>query len=128
MNSAGETSKMHNTTLLNLVVIRSAHIDRAVSFYEAIGLEFTKHAHGNGPEHYASEHGGFVFEIYPQKNDESTENVRIGFLVNGLVPILDKLRRMNATISQAPKETPWGLRAVAIDFDGHCVELIDNAA
>lgn len=50
---------------INLLVIRSPDIDRAVCFYEVLGLSFEKHAHGNGPLHYACESDGFVFEIYP---------------------------------------------------------------
>ena len=35
---------------LNLLVIRSEDIDRAVVFYQAIGLSFRKHSHGPGDE------------------------------------------------------------------------------
>ena len=49
----------------NLLVIRSADVEQAVKFYEALGLTFLKHRHGSGPEHFACEAEGFVFEIYP---------------------------------------------------------------
>jgi catechol 2,3-dioxygenase-like lactoylglutathione lyase family enzyme len=39
----------------NLLAIRSSDMDRAVRFYEALGLRFSRHAHGAGPEHYCSE-------------------------------------------------------------------------
>ena len=52
---------------LNLVVIRAEDIDRAAAFYGLLGLEFQKHRHGSGPEHYASEERGIVFEIYPRQ-------------------------------------------------------------
>src|SRR5688572_14810480 len=51
--------------ILNLTVLRSTDIDRASKFYSEMGLSFTKHRHGRGPEHYASCVNGFVFEIYP---------------------------------------------------------------
>ena len=49
---------------LNLVVLRSPDVERAKRFYELLGLTFAKHRHGSGPEHYASEDGPLVFEIY----------------------------------------------------------------
>lgn len=48
---------------LNLVVLRSLDIERARTFYEVLGLVFTKHAHGKGPEHLSAEIAGAVFEI-----------------------------------------------------------------
>ena len=48
----------------NLLVIRSPDIDRAVKFYQALGLVFVRHAHGTGPEHHACELEDFVFEVY----------------------------------------------------------------
>jgi hypothetical protein len=50
---------------MNLLVVRSPNIDRAVQFYSMLELLMTKHAHGTGPQHYASAVNGIVFEIYP---------------------------------------------------------------
>ena len=49
---------------LQLLFINSADIDRAVRFYEAMGLHCHLHSHGSGLPHYASENPGCVFEIY----------------------------------------------------------------
>lgn len=49
----------------NLLVIRSSKLERAAFFYEALGLRFTKHRHGSGPEHYAAQSTNQTFEIYP---------------------------------------------------------------
>ena len=49
---------------LNLVVLRVADIERSVEFYRRVGLAFTPHAHGTGPQHYACETDGCVFELY----------------------------------------------------------------
>ena len=51
--------------IMNLTVLRSPNIDRSAKFYQAMGLLFSKHRHGSGPEHYTSVVNGFVFEIYP---------------------------------------------------------------
>ncbi len=55
----------------NLVVIRSSDLERAEKFYSALGLTFTRHSHGNGPIHLASEQAGQVFEIYPVEKTET---------------------------------------------------------
>jgi hypothetical protein len=57
-------------------------LDRAEAFYRALGLEFSRHSHGGGPLHLASETDGAVFEIYPAPEDgASTRSVRLGFAV-----------------------------------------------
>ncbi len=109
----------------NLLVIRSTNIDRAVVFYQRLGMRFQRHSHGNGPEHYASDDGGFVFEIYPQKNaDDVTTNTRFGFKVCDVDDVVESLRNEHAIIMTAPTDTEWGRRAVVKDFDGHVVELL----
>jgi lactoylglutathione lyase len=50
---------------LNLVVLRTPDLGRAVEFYSRLGLQFTKHRHGQGAEHFAAEFGDGVFELYP---------------------------------------------------------------
>lgn len=109
----------------NLLVIRSPDIDRAVTFYQQMGMLFDRHAHGKGPEHYASDICGFVFEIYPQRNaDDTTTKTRLGFNVDDVDSVIDLLRAIDATIVTDPTDTEWGRRAVVNDFDGHTVELV----
>jgi lactoylglutathione lyase len=110
---------------LNLVVLRSADIDRAVKFYGQMGLLFTKHAHGKGPEHYASEVAGSVFELYPAtEKSPSTAAARIGFSVESVDKIVPLLRQIGAQVLTEPSDSEWGRRAVVKDLDGHTVELI----
>lgn len=59
-------------------VIFTPEYDRVTKFFEAMGLEFKREKHGKGPEHFACEHNGFVFEIYPSK-----ANVRTRFIDEG---------------------------------------------
>ncbi|MEX2213706.1 MAG: VOC family protein [Phycisphaeraceae bacterium] len=109
---------------LNLVVIRSPDIDRAVEFYRALGLEFKKHAHGTGPQHYACEWSAFVLELYPLPDGAvPTTGTRIGFAVNSVDETVAKLVAIGGTIISPPADSPWGRRAVVADFDGHRVEL-----
>ena len=108
----------------NLVVIRSKQLDAAARFYGALGLRLTKHRHETGPEHYASEAGTPIFEIYPLTNEASaTTGVRIGFAVESVDQVFERLLRVGGQAVSAPKDSPWGRRAVMADPDGHRVEL-----
>jgi predicted enzyme related to lactoylglutathione lyase len=109
----------------NLLVIRSSDIDRAVRFYQQMGMLFDRHSHGKGPEHFASDICGFAFEIYAQRNaNDVTTNTRIGFSVDDVDGVIDLLREIDATIVTYPTDTEWGRRAVVKDLDGHIIELV----
>jgi lactoylglutathione lyase len=114
---------------LNLVVIKSPDIEALCGFYSALGLEFTKHAHGSGPEHYSAESGASVFEIYPQTDaDSSTIATRLGFKVNLLDDLLPRLIQLGGKVVSPAKQSPWGKRAVVVDPIGHKVELVEAEA
>ena len=109
---------------LNLVVIRSVDIHRAVRMYQALGLTFTLHAHGQGPEHYSAEIGEFVFEIYPASSKVGdTRGTRLGSKVSSVEESLSAVVNEGAEVIAAPADSPWGRRAVVRDRDGHAVEL-----
>jgi catechol 2,3-dioxygenase-like lactoylglutathione lyase family enzyme len=111
-------------TYLNLVVIRSPDIDRAVTFYRMLGMRFTQHTHGNGYAHYTSETADLVFELYPlASNQMPTIAMRLGFQVDDLDGLVVELGAIGATIVIPIHDSSWGKRAVVKDFDGHTVEL-----
>lgn len=115
----------HPSPRLNLVVLRSPDIDRAVTFYLQMGLCFTRHAHGSGPEHYTSEVGGLVFEVYPSTaRSQPTTGTRIGFQVDSVDEMVALLSAIGAEVVSSPKDSEWGRRAVVKDLDGHVVELV----
>ena len=109
---------------MNLTVLRSPDIDRASNFYRRIGLLFTKHRHGNGPEHYTSCVDGFVFEIYPLGKHPPTTSTRIGFSVDDVDSIVPMLIAISAELISPTADSEWGRRAVVKDLDGHIVELL----
>lgn len=114
------------TPTLNLVVIRSTDLDKAARFYECLGLQFTRHRHGSGPEHLAAELGGCVFELYPfSTNGASTLGTRIGFRVPSLDSIITALSDYPDAIISPPQDSPWGRRSVVADPDGHRIELVE---
>ena len=110
--------------IMNLTVLRSTDIDRASEFYSEMGLLFTKHRHGTGPEHYASVIDGFVFEIYPLGKHPPTIGTRIGFSVDDVDSIVSMLLDVGAELLSEPANSEWGRRAVVKDLDGHVVELL----
>lgn len=110
--------------IMNLAVLRSPNIDRASEFYSEMGLLFTKHRHGSGPEHYASCVNGFIFEIYPLSKHPPTIGTRIGFSVDDVDSIVPMLVAIGAELISQPADSEWGRRAVIKDLDGHIVELL----
>jgi lactoylglutathione lyase len=109
---------------LNLVVIRSSDIEKSVLFYQQLGLNFSRHQHGNGLEHFASEDICIIFEIYPCTSEtEKTTATRLGFQVDSVDAIIQELEQSGTTIISYPKDSPWGRRAIVIDPDGHKIEL-----
>ena len=108
---------------LNLIVIRSADIERMAAFYTTLGLLFTKHKHGDGPMHYASDDGGMVIELYPATEmHPPTTGLRLGFQVDGdedveghLIPALkEKGGQLFSSTTHL---------VVMLDPDGHKVHL-----
>lgn len=113
-----------NQVRCNLVVIRSEQLEASARFYTALGLQLSKHRHGTGPEHYASEAATETFEIYPLTNSASpTTGTRIGFAVESVDQVFERLLRVGGQAVSSPKDSPWGRRAVIADPDGHRVEL-----
>jgi len=114
---------------LNLVVLRSPDLARAVAFYIKLGLQFIQHQHGNGPEHFSAKLGGSVFELYPKVAGgiEITLGTRIGFRVASLDTCIAAFTDYPDAIVSPPKDSPWGRRAVIADPDGHRIELVESA-
>ena len=112
---------------LNLLVLRSLDMSTAVSFYQLLGLVFKPEKHGTGPEHYSSQIGEVVLEIYPASTETDVDRTtRLGFEVPELLEILGILRANGHKVSQEPKASAWGLRSVIIDPDGRSVELLQT--
>ncbi|MEW6496993.1 MAG: VOC family protein [Cyanobacteriota bacterium] len=111
---------------LNLVVIRASNLERSIAFYRLLGLDFVKHRHGNGLEHFACDLGTVVFEIYPRTSEaDSTSATRLGFRVASVDTAIAELEKQGVPVISPPKNSLWGWRAVVTDPDGHKVELTE---
>lgn len=99
---------------------------RAAAFYTRLGLQFSRHRHGSGPEHFAAElAGGGVFELYPAATGgASTPGTRVGFRVPSVDDAVAALSDFPGAVISAPCDSEWGRRAVVADPDGHKVELV----
>ena len=111
--------------IVNLIVLRSPDIHKAVRFYQAMGMVFSLEQHGNGPKHYSSSSNGFVFELYPlTANRSPTSSTRLGFIVDSVDEIVPLLHVAGAELVTPPHDSEWGRQAVVRDIDGHTVELV----
>ncbi len=110
---------------LNLIVLRVSDIEHSRSFYQLLGLQLWKHAHGSGPEHYVSQLNDTTLELYPATPDHPvSSSTRIGFSVSDVDGLVAKVLTVaGAKVVVAPKLSEWGRRAVVADPDGHRVEL-----
>ena len=113
-------------TALNLVVIRAADLDRAARFYSALGVFLARERHGAGPEHLAARAGGVVLEVYPQAEGATTAGVRLGFRVASVMAATAAAQEAGGAVVSPARASPWGLRAVVADPDGHRVELVED--
>src|SRR5262245_54062953 len=94
---------------LNLIVIRSADLQRAEEFYGALGISFSRERHENEPEHLAAQVGGIVLEIYPKGTGDGTAKVRLGFRVESIASAIERVEQAGGTIVSHPQTTQWGL-------------------
>jgi lactoylglutathione lyase len=110
---------------LNLIVLKTPDPTALKQQYELLGLQFEHHRHGDGPLHYSCEIDGLVLEIYPlpKSMSKADDSLRLGFAVDDLDKMLERLANSDWRIFSAPKETEWGRQVLLQDRDGRRVEL-----
>lgn len=121
---ADESIGIRQTAELSLVVVYAADVARSKQFYESLGLAFTAERHGKGPEHFACQLEGIVFEIYPRKAEhQGSPPMRIGFRVPSVDAALRMIESGGGAVVSPPRDSPWGRRAVLTDPDGYQIEI-----
>jgi lactoylglutathione lyase len=110
---------------LTLVGLKTRQVEQLRRFYQTLGIDFAQEQHGQGPVHYAGQVGGLVIEIYPLRDDGNPvdASTRLGFAVDDVAQVLQRLQAIGTEIVTPPRETVWGLQAVVRDPDGRAVEL-----
>lgn len=92
-------------------------------FYSSIGLTFRREKHGAGPAHFSTQIGNTIFELYPASERFPATPSRLGFTVASVESVLNQWRAASYQVLSEPQESPYGIRAVVADPDGHRVEL-----
>src|SRR5262249_37320314 len=109
---------------VNLLVLRCKDVELTRLFYERLGLEFNSEKHGNGPQHYAWESGGFVLELYPAGEGKPADIVRIGFATPLLADVAGNVRHSaDMNVLKPPYATADRLVMLLEDPDGRKVEV-----
>ena len=78
--------------------------------------------------HYSQALESLVFEIYPllKRQEHADTATRLGFLVDHLDDIIQRLKQAGHLVDQPARNTPWGYQAVVLDTDGRKVELTER--
>lgn len=110
---------------INLIVIRTKHIEKLANFYQKLGILFQYHRHSKGPFHYAAELKGTIFEIYPllKHQEKPDTSLRLGFEVDHLDELITFLEKNKVEILNAPAHSEYGYFAIIKDLDGRKIEL-----
>jgi catechol 2,3-dioxygenase-like lactoylglutathione lyase family enzyme len=109
---------------VSLLVLRCKDVEVTRRFYEHLGLVFVEEKHGSGPRHWAWENAGFVLELYPTTDDQSPDNVRLGFSTPLLADLAGNIRHASdVTVLKQPYATADRLIMLLQDPDGRKVEI-----
>jgi lactoylglutathione lyase len=103
-------------------VLRCNDIEKSKVFYEKLGASFVKEKHSKGPEHYAAEFCGMVFELYPLGAAGNVDNTRIGFDLTIAGELGEVLRSLEIEVHSS-YEFNERLVLVVQDPDARKVEL-----
>jgi predicted enzyme related to lactoylglutathione lyase len=117
-------------THINLIVIKTDKLEKQFEFYSTLGIQFDYHKHGHGPYHYASITGNPTIEIYPLPKSilQSDNTTRLGFSIENLDLLIQKLKAQGVTIVSEPFQSEWGYAAVIQDMDGRKIDLTETKA
>lgn len=112
----------------HLLVFKTQQLKALHQQYQALGLVFEYHQHGNGPYHYSTEVAGLVLELYPSTKTlpALSGSLRVGFTLPNLAALQPKLLEHGWMVKQSvlrnvlvghtcPKTSTWIL---SIKFAG----------
>src|SRR5262249_9742714 len=117
---------------LSLLVLPTADLAGSLRFYEALGLQFAREQHGNGPVHYACELADTVLQLYPAKpgsapDPRSRGATRTGFQVESVSKTMSVLAQLNVTVLVPPDTAATPSRAVVQDLDGRAIDIQERS-
>jgi catechol 2,3-dioxygenase-like lactoylglutathione lyase family enzyme len=120
-----------------LALLRASDLQASVTFYrDLVGIPL-KPGDNNRPgdpwiggthfEYSWRTEQYFHFSIYPGNPSKHTAGAHLGFRVDELELVHQRLIQGNAPVLHPPRVEPWGLTARYADPDGNVVELVQPA-
>lgn len=107
---------------LSLIVLRCQDLKKTKEFYECLGLVFIQEQHGTGPVHFSSTLKECVFELYPLTGKHLPSNNRLGFKVENIRFVIQKLEQRDFGIN-IPKYKPTSKKLTIKDPDKRYIEI-----
>ncbi len=113
------------------LVMFASDLQSTADFYRTIGVHLDDEDHDDGPVHAAAEVGGVHFAIYQADHGvgarardwRTASSVFPGFYVSSLDKVTEDLINSGARLLERHQVRPWGCRIVAVDPDGHAIEI-----
>ena len=109
-------------TIINFIVLNCRNLEKSLSFYQALGLEFQQEQHGKSPVHYSCQIENILLELYPVDREKVNRDTKVGFIVENIDEIINKL----PTYFHSKKETNYGPMATLKDPDGMWILLYQD--
>jgi len=123
---AGHADGGRSRLKLDLVVVRTADLERSREFYTRLGLRLVPEQHGSGPHHYACTLADAVLELYPATNrSPATGGLRLGLQVPDAAAAIEGLLAGGFLQERPSVARVEGAASVYVvrDPDGNAVEL-----
>jgi catechol 2,3-dioxygenase-like lactoylglutathione lyase family enzyme len=125
---------MANNRLI-LVVLEVENLAASIRFYrDLLGLPLVADIDHGGSDRWISgahaatswHDGAFLHFALYQSKGVVTRGVQIGFPVDDLVAIHQRLVAQGVRVDHAPRDEPWGKTARYLDPDGNSVSLTET--
>lgn len=121
---------------IHSIILKTEKISETYEFYKSISLPLESDSHSDleeaqdeTPQSYSCQVGDVRVVIYalapwtgPERRTKSHDTM-VGFAVDNLDEILEKLDQLNVKVVLPKEQTSSGQRAVVLDPDGRPVEL-----
>lgn len=111
------------------IVLFTDHLEAAIAFYRAVGIDLGDENHGDGAIHSAADVGGVHVAVYSATESASSPGWRAagstfaGFYVPSLDQVVTSLTALGAEVLLDHQVRDWGCRCVFSDPDGRAVEV-----
>jgi catechol 2,3-dioxygenase-like lactoylglutathione lyase family enzyme len=120
------------------VLIRASNLERSSHFYrDLVGIPLEPGDNrrpgdpwlGGGHYEHSWREGSYLhFSVYPGTAENHTSGAHLGFQVEDLPLVHQRLVKAGVPVLHPPRAEPWGTTARYADPDGNVVELVQPGA